>query len=221
MKLQDTAVIFDLDGTLVDSAPDLTSAMNHVLALEGHPPLDLQKVRGLVGNGAKAMLTRGFEEYDRHDIAEAEMERHINDFIDYYVDHIADFSAPFEGCAETLEVLAAEGARLAVCTNKKEQLGHLLLKETGLWDWFDTVVCRDTLPTYKPAPEPLLACVERTGAARGVMIGDTTTDLNAAIAAGMPCLIASFGYGTFTDEDRKKAGFFDALGALPGLLSEL
>lgn len=221
MPLSDTVIIFDLDGTLVDSAPDLAASMNHVLALEGHPPLPLDKVRSLVGNGARAMLERGFAEYDRHAIAEDEMERHIDDFIAWYKAHIADDSRPFPGCGAMLDELRGDGARLAICTNKREELGHQLLRETGLFDLFDTIVCRDTLAHFKPAPEPLLACVERTGAARGIMIGDTMTDLDAALAAGMPCLIASYGYGSFTREQTEKAGWFDALDALPGLLRNL
>ncbi|GGD08087.1 HAD-IA family hydrolase [Aquisalinus flavus] len=221
MVFQDMVVIFDLDGTLVDSAPDLANAMNHVLALEGHPPLPLEKVRGLVGNGARALLERGFAEYDPAGIAEEEMQRHIGRFIDWYVDHIADESRPFPGCESMLDALAANGAALAVCTNKTEKLGFALLDATGLTDRFDTIICRDTLATYKPAPEPLLECVNRTGRGRGVMIGDTMTDLSAALSAGMPCLIASFGYGRFTDEQKKKAGWFDAFDALPGLLSNL
>jgi len=221
MAFHDLVVIFDLDGTLVDSAPDLAGAMNHVLALEGHPPLPLEKVRSLVGNGARALLERGFAEYDRADIASEEMERHIGTFIDWYVEHIADESRPFPGCEEMLEALTAKGAALAVCTNKTERLGFALLEATGLKDRFDTIICRDTLSTYKPAPEPLLECVSRTGRKRSVMIGDTMTDLSAALAADMSCLIASFGYGSFTDEQKKKAGWFDAFDALPGLLSNL
>lgn len=216
-NLADTVVIFDLDGTLVDSAPDLAAAMNHVLDLEGHPPLALDTVRSLVGHGARALLVRGFAEYDR-EIAAEEMERHIDVFIDHYRDHIADQSHPFNGCEAVLRRLKGDGAKLAVCTNKREELGHALLKATDLNGYFDTIVCRDTLPVYKPAPEPLLACVERTGASRGIMIGDTTTDLNAAIAAGMPCLIASFGYGRFDEAEKKKAGWFDAFADLPDLV---
>lgn len=220
-NLSESCIIFDLDGTLVDSAPDLAGAMNHVLADRGLPPLPMDDVRHLVGNGARALIEKGLATHNHAPLSDAEMDAALVRFIDHYRDHIADKSYVFDGVEAGLDQLSAAGAHLAVCTNKREELGHLLLREVGLHDRFDTVICRDTLPTYKPAPEPLLECLTRTGAAYGVMIGDTMTDVTAARNARMPCLVASFGYGSFSPAERAEITWFTDYGDLPALITEL
>ena len=221
VQLEETVVIFDLDGTLIDSAPDLTAAMNVVLQSEGHAPLAPENVRHLVGHGARALLTRGFAASGVDTVSEAEMQLYIGMFIDYYKDHIADQSRPFAGCEETLQQLQAEGARLAVCTNKREELTYPLLDAFDLTSYFGSIICRDTLPVYKPDPAPVRACIERTNSSFGIMVGDTTTDLEAALRAEIPCLIAEFGYGTFSEEDMKKARPFSAFAEIPGLVQKI
>lgn len=218
--LADLVAIFDLDGTLVDSAPDLAGAMNHVLATQDLPALPLATVRHLVGNGAKALLARGFALYQRPPPTESEMAAHITQFIHHYQAHIADRSTPYPGCHRILEKLQSQGAKLAVCTNKTEALAFDLLAALDLTRFFDCIVCRDTLSVCKPAPEPLFACQTRTHAKKAVMIGDTMTDLDAATAAQMPCLIARFGYGKFTP-DTKNLQQFDHFDELPELISGL
>ncbi|MCI5046791.1 MAG: phosphoglycolate phosphatase [Aquisalinus sp.] len=217
---RNTVLIFDLDGTLVDSAPDLAAAMNHVLGLEGFPPLPPEDVRHLVGHGARALLEAGLATHGAS-ATDEKMDGLIALFIAHYKAHLTDKSRPFQGATKTLRVLRDQGFPLAVCTNKREELALPLLNDLDLSSYFDCVICRDSLPKYKPDPLPLRTCAERTGTSSGIMVGDTMTDLSAALAADMPCLIASFGYGRFDPEDIKKARQFDHFDEIPGIISEI
>ncbi len=219
--LSNYVIIFDLDGTLVDSAPDLAAAMNIVLESEGYSSLDTAAVRPFVGHGARALLVEGFGRHGVENITDDQMTDYVDRFLAHYRVNMAATSRPFPGCETTLSHLKEEGAKLAVCTNKREELTFPLLEALDLKDYFDTIICRDTLPVYKPDPLPLLTCQERTQALQGLMVGDTTTDLNAAIAAEMPCLIAEFGYGTFTADEIEKARQFSSYEEIPGLVSEI
>ena len=216
--LDDLVVILDLDGTLVDSAPDLAAAMNIVLEQEGLAAIPLNKVRHLVGHGARALLEKAFAIHGLAEQSPEKMEACLSRFLAHYTAHIADQTRPFPGAEDMLETFSMRGAKLAICTNKREELTYPLLRGLKLIDHFDVVICRDTLPVYKPDPAPLLACVSRSGASRGVMIGDTDTDLHAAMAARMPCLIARFGYGRHEEMDTKKARFFDHFEEVPDLV---
>src|SRR5882672_6011855 len=124
-------VVFDLDGTLVDTAPDLIAALNFVLEREGMPPVPLQSARTMIGAGARKLIERGLELDGRLASAE-DINRLTSDFIDYYADHIADASRPFEGLESALDDLSGRGYRFAVCTNKLEWLSKLLLDQLGL-----------------------------------------------------------------------------------------
>ena len=190
-------VLFDLDGTLVETAPDLWGALNHVLVERGHPPLALEQVRHLVGNGARFLLARGFWGEDAEPPEGDEtFEAAVRAFLDYYRDHIADTSHPFPGVVATLERLRAAGLPLAVVTNKPEALSRLLLDRLGLSGYFSCLVGGDTLPERKPHPLPLRHALERLGVAPalGVMVGDSRTDADAAHAAGCPLVLVTFGY---------------------------
>lgn len=216
LPLGDLVAIFDLDGTLVDSAPDLTAALNHVLEKRGLARVDPATVRPMVGHGAKALLVSGLG-MQGHDFDEGEEgEAMVADFLDYYRAHIVDGSTLFPGVTACLDALEARGAALAVCTNKLESLALPVLKELGVLDRFDPVICRDSLPEYKPSPLPLQEILARTGRARGVMIGDTMTDVKAARAAGLPLFFADFGYGEFDGPLETKEQRFDGFEALPG-----
>ena len=193
--LSDLVVIFDLDGTLVDSAPDLTGAMNAVLVAEGLAALAPHEVRHLVGDGARALLRRGFEADGRAFPDGAAGDALVADFIAHYRAHLADETRPFGGAEACLDRLSAAGAALAVCTNKPHALAVMVLERLGLMDRFAVVLGRDSLALFKPDPAPLLAILERTNRARGAMIGDTMTDVAAARAAGMPVFYAGYGYG--------------------------
>ena len=196
IDLSDLAVIFDLDGTLVDSGPDLTDAMNAVLRGEGLPELPEAEVRHLVGDGARALLRRGFEADGQAFPHGAAGDALIERFLAHYRVHLADRTRPFPGAEECLARLSGAGAALAVCTNKPHGLAVSVLEALGLASRFEVVLGRDSLDRFKPDPAPLLAILDRTGRGRGVMVGDTMTDVAAGRAAGMAVFFARYGYGT-------------------------
>lgn len=217
--LSDLVVIFDLDGTLVDSAPDLTDAMNAVLTAEGLPQLAEPTVRHLVGDGARALLRRGYEA-DGRAFPEGEAgDALVARFIEHYWGHLADRTRPFPAAEACLDRLAEAGAALAVCTNKPHALAVGVLKQLGLMRRFAVVLGRDSLPRCKPDPAPLLAILDRTGRARGVMVGDTMTDASAARAAGMALFYARYGYGPDDLPLQKGEQRFEGLEALFDLIS--
>lgn len=221
LPLAHAVVIFDLDGTLVDSAPDLTGALNFVLEAEGMAPVAPASVRGLVGDGALALMRRAFAMQDRI-FPEGDAGNRLRDvFLDHYVAHIADLSRPFPGLAGALTALKASGAALAVCTNKTEALADALLRATDLLDWFDPVLGRDSLPEHKPSGLPLREIMRRTERSVGVMVGDTATDLGAARAAGLPCALATFGYGSIGGALHPREAWFSDFAELPSLVATL
>ncbi|HXI85919.1 MAG TPA: HAD-IA family hydrolase [Parvularculaceae bacterium] len=193
-NLAGVAVIFDLDGTLIDTAADLAAAMNHVLSKEGLSPLPPAEVRHLVGHGARAMLQRGFEEHRRAPTPD-EMDGHFEVFLAHYYEHIADHSRPFPGVLEAIGRLRAAQAKIAICTNKREAASRLLIEALEIGGLFDAIVGVDTTARPKPDPLPVRHCLDLAGAVRGVFVGDSDTDIKAAAAAGLPCLLAEFGYG--------------------------
>lgn len=195
--LSDAAVIFDLDGTLIDTAGDLAAAMKHALVAAGRPAIDGDLVRNLVGHGARAMLKRGFEETGGAP-PEAEIDTHLAIFLDYYTAHIADRSRPFPGVIEMIEQVRGWGAKIAICTNKRETPARLLIDTLGLSAMFDAIVGMDTAAAPKPDPAPVRYCLEETSVPRGAFVGDSDTDIRAAAAAGLPSYIGTFGYGPLT-----------------------
>lgn len=192
-SLAGVAVIFDLDGTLIDTAADLAASMNFVLQQSGRSPVPLDRVRHLVGHGGRAMLEKGFLENGGG--APFDLDPHVALFLEHYLLHIADQSRPFPGAIETLDQLQAAGAAIAICTNKREAWARALFDALGLSSRFAAIVGADTVGVAKPDPRPVLAALRRTGATRGVFVGDSDTDIRAARAANMPCLAALFGYG--------------------------
>jgi phosphoglycolate phosphatase len=187
--------VFDLDGTLVDTAPDLVGALNVVLALEDAPPVTLSEIRQMVGNGARVMIQRGLQSRERP-VSDARFEELVAAFMGHYELHIADESIAYPGVERALDELAAEGAKLAVCTNKPEKLSVLLLEALGLQSRFAAVCGADTFPVRKPDPLHLIGTIERAGgnASRSVMIGDSRTDRETARNANVPCVLMDYGY---------------------------
>ncbi|MEO1242746.1 MAG: HAD-IA family hydrolase [Pseudomonadota bacterium] len=214
--LSGAAILFDLDGTLVDTAEDLAASMNHALAGAGLGPVPSAEVRHLVGHGARRMLMRGYQIAASRDADDAELDAALERFLSHYQEHIAVHSRPFDGAVEMIERLGEKGARFAICTNKREAMAVLLIKTLGLDGLFDTIVGADTTSAAKPDPAPVRLCLERMKAQRGVFIGDSDTDIRAANAAAMPCLIARFGYGPLTLLDQATALFdsYDDAGPL-------
>jgi phosphoglycolate phosphatase len=188
-------VVFDLDGTLVDTAPDLINALNVVLAREGLPPMPLASARNMIGGGARKLIERGLEAEGR-EVSLAELARLTDDFIDHYAEHIADDSRPFEGLEAALDELAGDGYRLAVCTNKLEWLSRRLLDRLSLSGRFAAICGADTFGVSKPDPAILRQTVARAGGALAetIMVGDAGTDVGVARRAGVPVIGVSFGY---------------------------
>jgi len=190
--LEDTTIVFDLDGTLVDTAPDLTNALNHALACAGQPPVSAATVRSLVGQGARVMIEEGL----RRAGVEGDLDALLADFLIHYEANIAAESRPFPGAVAALDRLECEGVRLAICTNKRESLSRRLLQELDLDRYFGAVAGRDTFPVAKPDPGHLTGAIRLAGGdpTRAVMIGDSSIDLLAAKAAAVPMVMVSFGY---------------------------
>jgi phosphoglycolate phosphatase len=188
-------LVFDLDGTLIDTAPDLIETLNVVFAREGLPPVDYATARNLIGGGAKTMIARGLEA-DGAVVVPAKLEQMFGDFITYYSAHIADRSQPFPGLVDALDVLAARGYQFAVCTNKLEELSVLLLGKLKLADRFKAICGQDTFRIQKPDPEILRRTIAAAGGSlqHAIMIGDSATDIRTARAAGIPVIAVDFGY---------------------------
>jgi len=188
-------LVFDLDGTLIDTAPDLVETLNVIFAREGLPPVPFAKARKLIGGGARAMIVRGVEAESRV-LSPTQIERLLDEFIAYYTEHIADRSRPFPGLTETLDTLAQQGHRFAVCTNKLKRLSVLLLETLALADRFEAICGQDTFGIQKPDPEILRRTVAAAGGrlSDAIMIGDSNTDIRTARAAGIPIVAVEFGY---------------------------
>jgi phosphoglycolate phosphatase len=195
LPLAGATIVFDLDGTLIDTAPDLVSTLNLLLAREGVAALPLSEARDMIGQGARALIARGFAAAGAP-LGEAKLSALFADFIAHYLAHIADESRPFPGVVAAMDDLAAAGARLAVCTNKRTDLSVALLDALALTDRFAAVVGADAAPAPKPAAAHLIAAIERAGGRRerAVMVGDSASDAGAARAAGVPLVLVSFGY---------------------------
>src|SRR5579871_1335235 len=188
-------VVFDLDGTLVDTAPDLVATLNVVLAGAGFPPVAFAAARNMVGGGARALIERGAAAAGGA-LEAPQLDRLFDEYIAHYSAHIADRSRPFPGVETALAELERAGCRLAVCTNKLEGLSKRLLDALGLAGRFAAICGADTFAVAKPDPAILHATVARAGGelARTVMVGDSATDIRLARAAGIAVIAVDFGY---------------------------
>lgn len=193
--LAGATIVFDLDGTLIETAPDLVGTLNVLLEREGIAPMPMASARKLIGQGARALLSRGFQSAGAP-LPEARLNALFEDFLEHYLAHIADESRPFPGLIGAMDLLEAEGARLAVCTNKRTDLSLALLDALSLTQRFAAVVGGDLAPKQKPDASHLLTTIERAGGdpRRAVMVGDSASDAGAARAAGAPLVLVSFGY---------------------------
>ena len=188
-------IVFDLDGTLIDTAPDLIHTLNLVLTQEGLSAVPYATARNLIGGGAQVMIRRALAAEGR-DATEAEMDRLYAAFIAYYSEHIADRSRPFPGLDSALNDLRAAGHELAVCTNKLEWLSLRLLKALNLTHRFAAICGPDTFGVMKPDPEVFRQTVRRAGGepSRAIMVGDSKTDIHTGRAARVPVIAVDFGY---------------------------
>ncbi len=215
-------VVFDLDGTLVDTAPDLINALNAVLAREGLPPVPLASARNMIGAGVRKLVERGLEA-EGCEVTPAELSRMMDDFIGHYAEHIADCSRPFEGLEAALDELAGDGYRLAVCTNKLEWLSRRLLDRLSLSGRFAAICGADTFGVSKPDPAILRQTVARAGGALTgtIMVGDAGTDVGVARRAGVPVIGVSFGYTEVPIADLKPDRVIHHMRELKGALEGL
>lgn len=195
MKNRPEAIIFDLDGTLVDSARDLSHALNHVLQMEGRNPLPLLQVRHMVGQGARAMIIKGFSETGSLPDT-GKIDLILENFLEHYHDHIADHTIVFPGVIDLLKQLNDMKIPLAVCTNKSLKLSGRLLTEIGLMKYFHTITGGDSFAYRKPDPRHLLSTLDMMGlsAKKAVMVGDSASDIDAARGASIPVIAVPFGY---------------------------
>jgi phosphoglycolate phosphatase len=188
-------VVFDLDGTLVDTAPDLIDTLNVVFGREGLPPVPAAAARNMIGGGSRRMVELALNREGRN-LAVNQIDRLYADFIAHYSMHVADRSRPFPGLESALDELASQGCSFAVCTNKLESLSRLLLDALGLASRFAAICGQDTFGIQKPDPEILRRTVARAGGDIGcaVMVGDSASDIDVARAAGVPVIAVAFGY---------------------------
>ena len=188
-------VVFDLDGTLVDTAPDLVASLNHTIEAHGLAPVGYEDLTHLVGHGARAMIERAFRLRGRP-IGDEEFPPMLDRFIAHYLAGMPGESRPYPGLTASLDRLRDAGMILAVCTNKLEGLARPLIEGLGLGDYFVTVTGGDTFTVRKPDARHLTGTIERAGGdiARTVMVGDSLNDLKVAVNAGVPSIGVPFGY---------------------------
>src|ERR1700686_5511362 len=215
-------VVFDLDGTLVDTAPDQINALNFVLGREGLPPVPLHSARNMIGAGARKLIERGLELEGRA-ASVADITRLTDDFIAYYADHIADISRPFAGLESALDDLKRLGYRFAVCTNKLEGLSKLLLDRLGLSSRFSALFGADTFGVSKPDPAILRQTIARAGGevSSAIMVGDAGPDVGVARRAGIPVIGVEFGYTEVPIADLKPDRLIDHMRELPAAVESL
>jgi haloacid dehalogenase superfamily, subfamily IA, variant 1 with third motif having Dx(3-4)D or Dx(3-4)E len=187
--------VFDLDGTLADTAADLMTALNTLLAKEDLPPLPLEKAKELIGAGARALIERGFNS-SGVSISDDRLETLFREFIGIYGAHLHDETVLFPGVPEALDQLREDGILLAVCTNKYEDQSIKLLEWLGIGNRFAFIAGRDTFPFHKPDPRHLTETIVKAGGdlRNAVMVGDSNTDIRTAREAGIPVIGVPFGY---------------------------
>lgn len=215
-------IVFDLDGTLVDTAPDLVGALNYVLQREGLPTVPMASARAMIGAGARKLIERGLELDDRT-MSVQDIDRLTGDFIAYYRDHIADASKPFDGLLAALDRLEDRGFRFAVCTNKLEGLSKLLLDRLDMTKRFAAICGADTFGVSKPDPAILRQTIARAGGdiSASIMVGDAGPDVGVARRAGIPVIGVTFGYTETPIAELKPDAVIDHMRDLPGAIDNL
>lgn len=188
-------IIYDLDGTLADTAGDLMGALNAVLVSEGLAPLPVENARSMLGAGGRALIQRGFAASGR-ELDGRKLDALFGDFLAHYNAHIAELTQLYPGVETALEVFARAGWRQAICTNKMEGSAKLLIEKLGVAVRFAFICGQDTFGVGKPDPKPLLQTIAACGGAphRAIMVGDSATDIKTARAAGLRVIAVDFGY---------------------------
>lgn len=214
--------VFDLDGTLVDTAADLIAAMNDIAPRFDLPQLDPVEARLVAGRGGRALMRHAAGKVGKT-FTDDQVIVAYPPFLDAYEARISDTSRYFPDVEDTIDGLRADGWRIAICTNKPERLARLLMEKLGGFDRYGALLGADTLPVRKPDPEHLLETIRRVEGdpARSVMIGDTETDRKAASNAGVPCALYAHGFSTIPIADLKPDAIFENYRDLPDVLVRL
>jgi phosphoglycolate phosphatase len=220
--LAGSTIAFDLDGTLVESAPDLVATLNTLLAQEGVGPLPLSQARDFIGQGARSLIAKGFEAGGAQ-VAEPRLSMLFDRFIAHYREHIADESHVFPGVTDALDILSEAGAKLVVCTNKRTDLSISLLEALGIAHRFAAIVGPDKALAAKPDARHLLVAIEAAGGSpdRALMVGDSVADAGAARAAGVPLILVSFGYTPVPASELAADALIDHFSELPAACARL
>jgi phosphoglycolate phosphatase len=215
-------IVFDLDGTLVDTAPDLIATLNAVFVREGLQAMPFETVRATIGRGARPMIEKGLLAQGQMREPE-EIDRLYAVYIDHYAAHIADHSRPFPGLETALDELSTRGHRFAVCTNKLEWLSLRLLDALGLAPRFDAICGQDTFGVQKPHPEALRKTILKARGDVGcaIMVGDSSTDIATAKAANIPVIAVDFGYTETPVTDLAPDRVISHFSALPAAVQAL
>jgi phosphoglycolate phosphatase len=219
---QAPTIVFDLDGTLVDTAPDLLASLNAVLREAGHRTVDPVELRSLVGFGVRRLFERAFERTGTA-LSDDNLNKYSDEFLAYYRANIANESQLFPGVHETLEALKADGALLGVCTNKPHDLTGLLLNALDLTRHFGSVIGAGVSPYNKPDPRHILDVVAalKGDAKRAVMVGDSSVDVNAAKAAKIPVIVLTYGYTIEPHAELGADALTDDFTEIPALVKKL
>lgn len=216
------AIVWDLDGTLVDSAPDLAAALGEVLAESGLPGPTVAEIRNMIGGGVKRLVAQGFEAAGTP-LADDQLRPYADRFMALYGACATNETLPFPGIPEVLDSLTAQGFSHGICTNKPLALTRQIIRALRLNDRFQTVVGGDSTREKKPHPMPLEACLEQMGIApaHAVMIGDSAADLGVARAVGIPVILVTFGYSREPVDSLNPDALIDRFDQLPKTLSQL
>lgn len=216
------AILFDLDGTLADSAADMASALNHVLGEEGYPAHSIPAVTAMIGGGIPLLIERALVAH-----GETPSQERVGEIFpryrEAYVPRAVETTRLFPGVAAVLKKYHVQGVALGVCTNKPEAISRIILDKLGVLPFFGAVIGGDTLPTKKPDPAPVLEGLSRLGCTpeHGLMVGDSAADAFAAEAAGVRCILVTFGYSQDPIEDLPSEGVIDHFDAFSSLVSGL
>ena len=224
MAMTAPTIVYDLDGTLADTAEDLVATVNWLLGREGLQPLKVESAGSLVGAGARALIARGFQASGRS-LEPRKLETLFGDFVAHYNAHIVDRTRLYPGVDKALHAFARLGWRQAVCTNKVEGSAKLLVAKLGVADHFAFVCGQDTFGIGKPDAKPLLQTIAASGGARdrAIMVGDSATDIKTARAANVPVIAVDFGYTDIPvaqlGSDRVISHFDELMAACDALLA--
>jgi phosphoglycolate phosphatase len=220
--LAGATIVFDLDGTLIDTAPDLIGAANHVLAGLALSPRPAEALKPWISFGARRMIVEALAQCDA-DRSEAEVDHLLASFLTHYEGNIAQLSRPFPNVIEEIADLTSAGARVAICTNKREALAVKLIDALDLSGLFTAIIGRDTLPVCKPDPGHLTGTIVRAGGMieRAVMVGDSGVDIATARAAGVPVVGVTFGYSDAPISTLNPDVAIDTYAGLQGVLGGL